>query len=237
MSRKSPVISQANLLAGTRHPLPGQSADHEERLRAELAGYFVPDGPVEAMWVADIAYCMSEIEVLRAQIAGFRMIAMEQAHRDSLQVGNWPDIGLYEQSSGNQKERAWREIMAGNGFIAPSASWLDQPAFTGLLGAMSSQKAGHLRMLEQMMFELARERDRIVNQIERRRRQAMRDAIEKAQARYQVEIDGEGAMDIDSSASAIGLAEDPASQGDIGNAAESRDDEVIEACGEREEAL
>lgn len=117
MSRKSRVISQANLLAGTRHPLPGQSADHEERLRAELAGYFVPDGPVEAMWVADIAYCMSEIEVLRAQIAGFRMIAMEQAYKDTLQVVNleavnWPDMGLDEQSSGNQKERIWREVMA-----------------------------------------------------------------------------------------------------------------------------
>lgn len=104
MSGKSALKNKSALLAGRRHALPGQGPDHEAGLRAELTEYFVPEGPVESMWVADIAYCMTEIEVIRAQIAGFRMLCVRKVHQAEL--GAVPFPVLHEDEMADKRSRA-----------------------------------------------------------------------------------------------------------------------------------
>jgi hypothetical protein len=50
-----------------------------------------------------------------------------------------------------------------------------------LLGSVSKSDIETLRMLQQLLQDERKERDRIINQLERRRRNAMRDAIELAE--------------------------------------------------------
>lgn len=193
MSNKSALTRKANKLAGARLPLPGQSHNRETSLRAELSDYFVPDGPVEIIWVADIAYCMASIEVIRVQIAGFRMIKLKQAYRDLIEPNDFFDEVLPGEGLSKGKPDDWGRYdgLAEAGFIPPwNETFLDNPAFAELLGAISGQDAGRLRLLEQMLVDQAKERDRIINQIDRRRRQAMRDAIEQAEARHRAEREG-----------------------------------------------
>lgn len=173
-----------DLLAGTRPPLPGQSQAHEQRLREELANYFQPSGPIESIWIADIAYCMSEIEMLRVQIAGFRKIAVRKAYASHMMTIDFPPLdGLPECPPNQALEHERFDLYAESDFSPPSPfSFLQAQAFAELVGSMQLVESTHLRILEQMMFDLTKERDRIVNQIDRRRRHAMRDAIEKAEA-------------------------------------------------------
>ena len=185
MSRKSALTRKANMLAGARPPLPGQSHYREASLRAELSAYFEPDGPVEIIWVADIAYCMAASEVTRVQIAGFRMLIMEKAYLDLTELSNYFDEALLDEALPATTPKNWarQNRMAEQGFISSShGELLGDPDFAALLGRMSAQDARHLHLLEQMLSDQTKERDRIINQIDRRRRQAMRDAIEQAEA-------------------------------------------------------
>lgn len=189
-----------DLLAGTRPPLPGQGEDHEQRLREELSANFEPRGAMEVIWIADIAHCMTEIEMLRVQIAGFRMIAVQKAFRDHEYRNEiMKDAARFSQFSESDAppvdttEDDRYDLFVKLGFSARgSGSLLRSPVFSELVGAMSHKEIMHLRLLEQMVIDLTKERDRIVNQIDRRRRQAMRDAIEKAQGGLAAPLDVEG---------------------------------------------
>ena len=68
---------------------------------------------------------------------------------------------------------------------------------------MNTCELQQLRTLQQMLHSELRERDRLINQIDRRRRQAMRDAIEWAEAERRAKAD---------------QANDDAAAGDGGNA-------------------
>jgi hypothetical protein len=65
----------------------------------------------------------------------------------------------------------WREVHVG----------LTAPLFASLLGSVSPSEIEMSRKLQQLMHDERKERDRIINQLERRRRNAMRDAIEQAE--------------------------------------------------------
>lgn len=58
---------------------------------------------------------------------------------------------------------------------------LDDRTLAVLLGSVNKEEAGLSRMLQQSLHDERKERERIINQLERRRRNAMRDAIERAE--------------------------------------------------------
>ncbi|OCC23641.1 hypothetical protein MB02_10765 [Croceicoccus estronivorus] len=158
MNLKGIQTRKANLLAGPRPPLPGQSHSREANLRAELSDYFIPDGPVEMIWIADIAYCMVAIEVIRARIAGFRMLVIKKAYGDLVEPDAWVLDDELDQEEDKETARSWGKVFADDGFIAPwQKSFLDHGVFAGMLSGMNRQDVGHLRLLEQMLADEMRE--------------------------------------------------------------------------------
>ena len=210
MTYRPNLSRMARLAAGSRPPAPGQDPLREEELRIELTQEFGPENLVEKIWVEDIAYRVASIEVIRAQIAGFRSGVVKTAHRELVSaegtseflrqcagkdenlfaLDDKPDEVVW--SAQDRKDLADR---AADGFVAPDrGTLLDRFSFAQLLGAMGQEDLARLRQLQVYEHEEVRERDRIVNQFERRRRQAMRHAIEMVEVRRRAGL-ADGAAD------------------------------------------
>jgi hypothetical protein len=80
------------------------------------------------------------------------------------------------------EDRECLTTYADAGFTAAyNSTLLDDDVFAILLGSVSTPDIEQSRKLQQLMHDERKERDRIINQLERRRRNAMRDAIERAE--------------------------------------------------------
>jgi|GEM_PF-4852390 len=182
--KKSELTRRMNLLAGTRPTLPGHHNTREANLRTELAECFEPVNTMELLWVADIAYCTAAIEYYRVQIAGFRIYKFRKALKDELEKDDMPDFpGFNRLSMYSPEEQAGLARFAAQNFEASrDEDMLAETHFAMMLGTMTGYELQQLRSLQQLLHDETRERDRLVNQIDRRRRQAMRDAIEIAEA-------------------------------------------------------
>ena len=164
-----------------RLPLPGQSHEQEHDLREKLTEQFQPQDVVEERWLEDIAYCQARIDHDRAVIAAFKMRCVQQAHeRQFAPVHDFASETDVAPEMDPVVE-GWLDLYAQNGFVAPPGmTHTGESAFALLLGQLSARELGQLRLLQIMLHEEMRERDRIINQLHRTRRQAMRDAIEFA---------------------------------------------------------
>ena len=67
-------------------------------------------------------------------------------------------------------------------------NWLDDPHFAWLLGNVDPLDMHMLRQFQQLEREEVQERDRIIRQFERRRRQAVMDAVKLAEARHRLAL-------------------------------------------------
>lgn len=183
--KKGEITRRMNLLAGRHPPLPGHYDTREADLRAELADCFEPVNTMEMLWVADIAYCTAAIELYRAQIAGFRIYKLRKAFKDELEKDPLPDMFQEFQTSlfSPAEETDLARFAQQNFKPSHDKDILAETSFAMMLGVMSGYDAQRLRLLQQLLHDETRERDRLVNQLDRRRRQAMRDAIELAEAR------------------------------------------------------
>lgn len=183
--KMSELTRRMNLLAGSRPPLPGHYNTREASLRTELVECFEPVNTMELLWVADIAYCTAAIELCRAQIAGFRMHMFRQAFENEFKSETVPGFPEFNRvSMFSPDEQADLARFAAQNFEArKDDDMLSETSFAMLLGVMSGHNVQQLRLLQQLLHDETRERDRLVNQIDRRRRQAMRDAIEVAEAK------------------------------------------------------
>ena len=188
--KKGEITRRLNLLAGRRPPLPGHYHLREEGLRLELAECFEPVNAIEMLWVADIAYCCAAIEMYRVQVAGFRMRILKEARHDRASQGCAEDA-VYSGS-----DRQYLAQLAGKDFHPPkNEPAISRDSFAALLGQVSPFELGGLRMLQQLLHDETKERDRLVNQIDRRRRLAMRDAIELAEAKQRAGAAGSDALE------------------------------------------
>jgi hypothetical protein len=187
---KAAVTRKLNQLGGVRPTLPGHDHDREASLRAELAADFKPVGAVEMLWLADIAYCTAVIEVIRAQMNGLRLRMVEEACRQIIAAlrHSMPD-DMAPASEYSQEDLDELTAMVERGFVAPwHGTFLNKPVFTSLLARASKSDIDTLRTLQLSLHEETKERDRIINQLDRRRRNAMRDAIELAEEARRVEL-------------------------------------------------
>lgn len=193
---KSETTRRLNLLAGVRPPLPGHSNFREQELRRSICECFEPVNAIEMLLVNDIAYVSATIEVLRAQMSGFMVRVLRENHRRlsfsapsafSDPFGDDDDASLrcFADTSNvlTDGERAQLEVLEADGFgMRPGKGTLEVTSFAILLGNMNMRELRDRQMLQQLLHAETRERDRLVNQLDKRRRQAMRDAIEWADA-------------------------------------------------------
>jgi hypothetical protein len=178
---KAAMTKKMNVIAGARPPLPGQHHLHENFLRAELTAFLNPADLAEIIWIIDMARCQASIEVLDAQMAGMRLRQVKSAHAAR---GDWDYNAHFGQQGEDEidpavrRERARLDDYASRGFTAPyKKTFLGDDAFGGLLGQSGRSELENIRLLQQIRHNEAKERDRLFNQLSRRRRQAMRDAI------------------------------------------------------------
>jgi hypothetical protein len=180
---KAAVTKKMNQLAGARLPLPGHNHHREAALRAELTASFQPQGTAEMLWVHDIAYCTAVMEWIAAQIAALQRHHVARACTHALaerQPDPVPQLSI--EAPYSQQDRAYFGALADGDFTASyNNTLLDDRMLAVLLGSVNKEEAGLSRMLQQSLHDERKERDRIINQLERRRRNAMRDAIERAE--------------------------------------------------------
>jgi hypothetical protein len=172
-----------NQLAGARLSLPGHNGHRETALRLELTASFKPQDTGEMLWVHDIAYCTAGMEVTAAQIAALQRRHVARACSAALsETRPASELGGFQTSEYSPQEREWLQAFADGEFTAPyKRTLLNDATFASLLGSVSKGDIETLRMLQQLLHDERKERDRIINQLEQRRRNAMRDAIELAE--------------------------------------------------------
>jgi hypothetical protein len=178
MNAKSKAVTRAQpfeaaeLFSPRQRPrLPGQDPGRCEALFQELCSYFKPQDAIECMWVNDVASIMSRIEYLRNSHRAAALVSLRRELADNARYKN--DISSYEMSEA--KSQIYAEE---NGDAQASASSKESLPFTRLLGAASM---GSLRKEEDFMgleFAAMRERDRIIAQITRKRREDMIAAVQ-----------------------------------------------------------
>jgi len=165
-----------------RLPLAGQCNDHEARLREKLIEQFKPADAFEEMWIEDIAYCSVAIEHDRAMIAAFVHACVRRAH-----VGMTNMIPIFEPNDclatpRDLAQEARLELYEWQNFTPVNGvSYLGERHFASLLGHLGQREHYQLRHLQMMLQHELAERDRLINQLKRSRRQAMIDAIEFAE--------------------------------------------------------
>lgn len=185
---KAAITKKMNLIAGARLPLPGHNHHREQVLRTEFAAFLKPADLAEIIWIIDMARCQAAIEVLSAQLAGVRMRQLKDAHEK---------LTIYKVADprGRRSEPDMAALMAqaqldlyAEQHFAPldNKSLLDKPGFAELLAAADRKEIEEVRILQQALHHETRERDRLFNQLKRRRSQDLRDALlineEKRQA-------------------------------------------------------
>lgn len=202
MTYKANLSRIARLSAGSRLSLPGQDPMREEELRIELAHDYSPQDRFEHIWLEDIAYRVAMIEVIRAQIAGCRMRMVQkrlgdlkrrdaelkgyQAHMAEIGVETGEDFaGTYLSPA----ERAALDHWIKYGTTPREyTNLLNDPQFAWLLGNLDPAQMQVLRQFQILEQEEVRERDRIFRQFERRRRQAVMDAVKQAELRHEAAL-------------------------------------------------
>lgn len=165
-----------------RLPLAGQCSDHEARVRETLIERFHPADPFEEMWIEDIAYCTVAIEHDRAMITAFLHICMNRAYEEL----TGPNIALgyvdTDPTPLTQSQLSSLEWVNERCFTPRDGqTFLDHQHFAMLLGRLTKREHYQLRQLQLMLHEEMMQRDRIIIQFQRSRRQAMLDAIEFAE--------------------------------------------------------
>jgi hypothetical protein len=165
-----------------RLPLAGQCSDHEARMREKLIEQFKPADAFEEMWIEDIAYCSVAIEHDRALIAAFVHACVRRVHANLTSAIPKFAVGEGLSTPLDPAQAAWLDMFEAQNFTPVNGvSYLGERHFVALLGQLGRRDHYQLRQLQMMLQQELAERDRLINQLKRSRRQAMIDAIEFAE--------------------------------------------------------
>jgi hypothetical protein len=155
-----------------RAPMPGQDPDRCEEIFRELCDHFKPSDPIECMWVNDVASLTSRIEFTRNCHRAATVVSLRREFANNLRFTG--DIALYERDE--VRAQIYSE-QCDDGLPPAPPVTQDSSPLMRLLGAVSM---GSLRREEDFMgleFAAMRERDRIISQIARKRREDMIAAV------------------------------------------------------------
>ncbi|MBU1253746.1 MAG: hypothetical protein KKE69_05030 [Alphaproteobacteria bacterium] len=169
MPRKTAAPKTSFTVTGSRLSLPGQNTDREAWLRDELSQELTPQGLIEKRWVEDIAYRWVRIDLIRAQAAGLQNKLVTGVLEKLDDAKDVPARSLYPNAL-TRKEREVLEACNAMGKRFETDDMLDNPDFAWLMGQIPSEDMQPLKALQGLEHDEARERDRVINQFERRRR-------------------------------------------------------------------
>jgi hypothetical protein len=171
MPTKNKATIVSSTAAGSRLSLPGQHIDREAWLRDELTQELAPQGLIEKRWVEDIAYRWVRIDGIRAQVAGLQNRLVKDVLSGLDAVKDVPfDKEFPSPFSITREERQVLETCSGMGKRFETDDILDNPEFAWLLGRVTPFDIQLLEGLQRLEHAEVRERDRVINQFERRRR-------------------------------------------------------------------
>lgn len=197
MSFKPNLSRLARLEAGNRLSLPGQDPMREEELRIEFKNELQPKDRFEHIWIEDLAYRVAAIEVLRAQFAGFRTrVVRDLLEKLRDRAKEREDLGdnidgveaLYGPDLSEAERGALNRWYRYGSVPTELTNRLGDPHFAWLLGNLDPHDMYMLRQFQKLEQEEVQERDRIIRQFERRRWQAVMDAVKLVEARYRVAL-------------------------------------------------
>jgi hypothetical protein len=160
-----------------RPALPGQDPGRVEAILALLTQELQPTGMIEQLWLADIAYLTARIEYFRAGLRGFYAEMQRADLGPSMYRSRFDEDHYYG-------EREELSALQDSDFQPePGNTHLDDPAFTRQLGHIIGKNLPIVQRLDDTEQRLLRERDRMIAQFDRRRRNAVRDAVKNAEAK------------------------------------------------------
>jgi hypothetical protein len=160
-----------------RPVLPGQDPGRVETLVVMLSLEFQPSGMIEQLWLEDIAYLTARIEYFRAGLRGF------YAEVQRADIGASVHRSRFERDAYEGERQELSELQANDFQPEYGKTHLDDPTFTRHLGYVIGSNLAMIQRLDDTEQRLLRERDRMIAQFDRRRRNAVRDAIESAEAK------------------------------------------------------
>lgn len=179
MSRRKSAVAIAHEFCAAemftpqqRIPMPGQDTDRCEKLFDDLCRHFQPRDAVEAMWVNDVAVIMAKIEFLRKCHRAATLVALRREASGRSRYD--PGIQLFEVD--DVKAAVFDDEYSVGDDVGMYGSEENLP-IVRLLGVVSM---GSLRKEEDFMgleFAALRQRDRIIDQIGRKRRDDMKAAV------------------------------------------------------------
>lgn len=231
MTSKAAHRRKMHALQGTRRSLPGVACNLEFFYRTEIAAQFEPRNFVHTLWVCDIAYCCSAIDLLTAQLTAVRRQQLSQACssirsaeelRVAMEIG--PEEAIFSPQGYNRLDQLEIDDFEAKG----NKSLFDSHVFNVLLARTAELKALiQVRELQLQLHQERKERDRLLNQITRSQRDAARHAVEMAEAKHRASLDGYEIM---------GLAVEPADTDSnwsypIGTSAPAADDLDVAGSG------
>ena len=177
----SGAVPRSTLGSADRPALPGQDPGRVEQLLGQLAQELMPRDAIERLWLADIAYLTVRIEYFRAGLRGY-YAARQRAHLNPDQIEtNFTDLFPSTDSSIGDERRELRGFEGDDFEPQPGETHLDEPAFTRMLGRVIEANLETIVRLNEVETRLLRERDRVIIQFDRRRRDAVRAAVENAE--------------------------------------------------------
>jgi hypothetical protein len=155
-----------------RPPLPGQDPEYANQILEHLRQECQPRDFIEEMWLADVAWLTSRIDYLRASVSGLydaQLRSMRSLH----------ERAAAGHSRFSEAEHGVLKATEDAGHVlADGMPAVSDPLFQRLLGLATLNELdtfGKLTTLEQL---LGRERDRVLGQFERRRREKVKEALQ-----------------------------------------------------------
>lgn len=168
-----------------RIPMPGQDTGRCEKLFDDLCRHFQPRDAIEAMWVNDVAVIMAKIEFLRKCHRAATLVALRRQASDHSRY----DPGIQPFEVEGVKAAVFSDEYSVGDDAGVCGSEENLP-IVRLLGTVSM---GSLHREEDFMgleFAALRERDRIIDQIGRKRRDDMKAAVAIIDAQPSENADG-----------------------------------------------
>lgn len=158
-----------------RLTMPGQDPARVEAIFQAMVEQFQPQGPIEAMWVSDIAALSVRIEYLRKCHRAAYLVRLRRQAFEQVRYGSGVEIEAGEAHL--LKQQVIGDFADDTADDTAARLSDENHPFARLLGVTA---LGSLRAEEDFMaleFAAMRERDRIIQQIDRRRRNAMLEAV------------------------------------------------------------
>lgn len=149
-------------------------------LLAELEAEMAPQNIIERIWLRDIAILSSRIDHLRQILVGLHRYQMYRVTHGE-QVGDDGTLQATDRVTGWTRDPdelvGVQELLAGAGSVADLTMGELGQAFERMAGMVYSERLGLFVQLDSLATSLMRDRDKVLENFDNRRRELAADAL------------------------------------------------------------